>query len=402
MLKIVGTLVVSAVLGVGIGQLQAALIYRGFEERFLGARMTLAEERGEMTAQEVEQSSDQGVPKVEVVGGTDFDFGSIMHGQTMSHDFTFRNVGTGPLNLNMGPSTCKCTVGDVETSVIQPNEEAQVKLTWTAQTVMPKFGQSATIYTNDPNSSEIQLRVRGLVSDSFMVEPRALDLGDVSVSKKIKRTLHIFTYSEDSDTLEDFLWSNPKTGKLVQIRFEKVPVDVEKFPQHRNARHAHRVDLEIQPGMPIGPMSARIQFATDLGEDAGLLDILVTGRVTGDLMLVGGTSFDPNLNLVSLGTVDASQGATVSIWLTARGEQRDQLKPTIETEIPASALNVSVGEPKMRGERKMFPIRFEVPIGASEVYYPGNSGKSFGKVLVKTGLEKGTDLPIYVRLIVDN
>lgn len=40
----------------------------------------------------------------------------------MSHEFKFRNVGNGPLFLDMGGSTCKCTIGDLDKSVLKPGE----------------------------------------------------------------------------------------------------------------------------------------------------------------------------------------------------------------------------------------------------------------------------------------
>lgn len=399
MLRIVGTILISGIVGVGIGKVQSAVLNRGYEERFLGARTSLAEARGEITTAQVQQAT--GKPSLEVVGSTEFDFGTMLHGETMSHEFTFRNTGDGPLNLDMGTSTCKCTVGDLESSIIQAGDETKVKLTWTAQTVLPEFGQSATIHTNDSAHAEVKLRVRGKIVSSFVSEPAELILGDVPVTERIQRTLHIFTYLEESETLEDFSWTNKKTEEFVAIQFERLELDPDEFPKHKNARHVHRVHLDISPGMPLGPLAARIQYETDQGEKVGLMEIPVVGKITGDITLVGGKSFDPSLNMVSMGNVKSDVGASVSIWLAAQGANVDQVVPAIESVVPGESLQVSIGEPRMRGKRKMFPIRFEVPKGAPAVYYPGNSRSSFGKVVVKTNLESAPLLPIHVRLIVE-
>ena len=101
MLRILVTLVVGSAVGWGFGQLQSTVMNRGIEERFEGARSTLAEERGELTAEQLaSQTGPSG--KVEIVGGTEFNFGVMQHGATMSHDFLLRTIGEGPLNLSMG------------------------------------------------------------------------------------------------------------------------------------------------------------------------------------------------------------------------------------------------------------------------------------------------------------
>jgi hypothetical protein len=401
MTRILMTIALGAVIGLGLGGLQARFATSGYEERFAGSRATLAETRGEKTQAEMVRQS-TGTPKVEVVGGNEFSFGTMQHGESMSHTFVFRNIGDGPLNLDMGASTCKCTVGELKSSILQPGEETDVTLTWNAVSISSDFGQSATIHTNAPDTPEVQLRVRGQIADSFVIEPNQLSLGELSVSEALTKTFHVFNYLKQSQELKDFAWSDEKTKDKVKIVSKPVDVDRERFPQHQNAVGAHEVQVTFEPGLSLGQINARITFATDQEDKVGTLELPVAGRVAGDVVLVGGPSFDPKLNVLRLGTVKSSEGAKVSISMAVQGNQRDNVLPQITSVTPAEALKVTVGEPKMVGSRKYFPLHFEVPKGAPETYYAGGSPKDFGKVIVTTNHEFTQEVRINIQLIVVN
>ncbi len=400
MLKLIITVIACAAVGVGLGQLKASMTFSPVEERFLGARATLAENRGEVSTEELLSRSSANA-KLEIEGGSEFNFGTMKHGETMSHDFVFRNVGEDPLNLEMGGSTCKCTVGELDKSILNPGEETKVNLTWTALATSADFGQTATIFTSDPSQSEVKLKVFGRVARSFVVEPPSLSLGSFSVDEPIERKLHVFTYLENSQDLGEFVWSDEHTRHLVKFDVQKIEKDPNRFPNHQNAYQVHEVTLDIAPGLPLGGLSARIQFETDQGEKVGILEVPVNGKIVGDLTLFGGASFDSKRSVVDLGNVDSSEGATVTIWLAAQGEHRDEVRPEIQSMIPEDALEVTIEEPTLRGKRLVFPIRFNVPKGAAEAYYPGSSGSNFGKVIINTNLDVAKEVPVYVRLMVN-
>lgn len=397
MFRVLLSIVVGAVAGIGLGWLQASVATSGYEERFAGSRATLAEVRGEKTKEELVQQS-TGTPKVEVVGGTEYNFGTMLHGDSQSHSFIFRNIGDGPLNLDMGASTCKCTVGELKSSILQPGEETEVTLTWNAVTIASDYGQSAVIHTNAPESPEVQLRIRGKVTHSFVIEPSSISLSDFSVTDEVSRKFYVFTYLKDSNQLMDFKWSDEKTADLVDITCKPIPLDKEKFPQHKTALAVHEVEVTVKPGLNIGNLNSRITFATDQGDKVGTLELPVTGRVSGDITLVGGPSFDPKLNVLKLGTVQSSQGASASISLSAQGEFRDMVKPEIVSVRPSESLKVTVSEPKMVGQRRFFTLKFEVPPGAPEAHYAGGNPKDFGKVIIKTNHEITEELSIFVQV----
>ncbi len=396
MLRILLTIAVGAGLGWGLGHLQASIAVSGFEERFTGGRTTLPEANGEITAEELAARS-TGTPKVEVVGGNEFRFGTMQHGDSMSHSFIFRNIGNGPLTLDLGQSTCKCTVGKLKSSELKPGEETDVTLTWTPVAVSSDFSQSAVIHTNAADSPEVQLSIRGQVTDGVVIEPKELALGDISVTDTVTRKFYVFAYLEHSVIPQDFRWTDTISAGKVKLDCHPIELDPKKFPEHPKAFGVYEVDVTIEPGLRLGLLNSRITFASG-NENVGTLEIPVTGRVAGDFTFVGGPSYDSGLNVIKFGTVQSSAGAVVGMSLVVQGDQREQVAPEVVSVTPSDALQVTVGEPKLVGDRKYFPLEFKVPKGAPETHFSGTNPKDFGTVVLKTNHDLVKEISIHVQL----
>ncbi|MCA9190280.1 MAG: DUF1573 domain-containing protein [Planctomycetales bacterium] len=399
MIRILLTAVVGALIGAGLGKMQSTLATSGFEERFTESRATLAEQKGEMSHEDVIANS-TGEPKLEVVGGIEYNFGTMQHGETLSREFEFRNIGTGPLNLEMGSSTCKCTVGELDKSILEPGESTIVKLTWTAKTLMPDFGQSATIHTNDPANTNVLLQVKGKIARSFVTEPRELSLGDIPITEGVTQTFQVYAYFDAANRLTNFHWGDDQSPTRVEIEAEKRDIDPQKDTEHLRAKFAYDVTVKIPAGMPLGPINTQIKFESNLGEDIGIMEVPVKGTVVGDIALVGGTSFDPKLSLLKFGNIKSSEGASLNLFLAVQGAGAESIVPEVASVVPAEALNVTIGEPKMVGSRRMFPIVLEVPKNAPEVNFSAITKGTFGKVVIRTNHEITKEIPIYIRLIV--
>lgn len=58
---------------------------------------------------------------------TEFDFGTILMGEKVSHRFNFMNVGQGDLYIQKVISDCGCTVVDFEKKAIPPGKESYIE-----------------------------------------------------------------------------------------------------------------------------------------------------------------------------------------------------------------------------------------------------------------------------------
>lgn len=393
MQRIILPVILGLTLGLGIGWVQSKALNQDFEERFSLSRSTDAEAKGEITQEEIIKKA-VGTPKVEVPGGTSFTFGNMKLGESMSHEFPFRNAGDGPLVLTMGSSTCKCTIGDLEKSILEPGEQTMIKLTWTPKAPSLDFSQSATIKTNDPLKDEVQLNIVGKVGQSIVFSPTSLSLGDFSSTETSTHKFRVFSHLQgvDVDTLS---WSDTEASKYVS--FTKTEIDPATDADNANAFKGYEVTVMIKPGMRIGPMNSRILATTSMQDKLDPIELSVTGRITGDTELIGGPSFDGPKATLTIGTVSRKEGAEVRLQLSLQGADRATAVPKVVSIVPAGSLEVEIGESRNSEARRLFPIVFRIPKGAPIAAYPGSNPKNFGKVVIKPS-ENSAEVPIYLKL----
>ncbi len=395
MLRIIIPIFVGAALGLGIGWVQSNVLYRGYEERFEPSRATAAEVSGEMTREEVIEKS-VGIPRVEVAGGTTYDFGNMKLGESMSHEFPFRNIGDGPLNLTMGTSTCKCTIGNLNKSMLMPGEETMIKLTWTPKAAALGFSQSATILTSDPSQQEVQLSITGKVGQSIVFSPAALVLGDFSSTEQTTHKFYVFSHMKDV-TLDSLSWSDAENSK--HIVFSQTEVDPSFSADNAKAHKAYEVTLTVKPGLRLGPLNSRILATTNMADKLDPIELPVTGRVSGETELIGGPSFDASKGILTFGTVKSSEESVIRLQLSMQGADRAGAEPKVVSVIPSESLQVEIGESRDSASRRLFPVIFRIPKGAPEAAFPGSNAKNFGKVIIKPS-DGSAEVPIYIRLTV--
>ena len=100
------------------------------------------------------------------------DFGMLDPHYTATHRFDIENRGGHPLALKVLETTCKCTVGELDHSVVEPGETATITMTWNTGYKAEKYTQTALVETNDPVRKTLELSVKGEVRAEFIVPER--------------------------------------------------------------------------------------------------------------------------------------------------------------------------------------------------------------------------------------
>jgi hypothetical protein len=121
-------------------------------------------------------------PRAVVVNGERHDFGTMDRLAQGEHAFQIHNDGDAPLELQLGKTTCKCTLGELERSKLAPGETTTVTLRWQVKTTEPTFEQNAEIITNDPHHNPIHLFIHGNVIDTLKPETWNVTLSDLSAN----------------------------------------------------------------------------------------------------------------------------------------------------------------------------------------------------------------------------
>ena len=342
-------------------------------------------------------SSTSKAPKIELPEGTSFQFGTMKHGTEMSHDFPIRNVGDAPLIIEKTGSTCKCTVGNLDKDVLLPGESQMIHLTWRGVSVSPSFGQSATFKTNCLEFPELKLEIKGAVIDSFVFRPTEISLSEFSATVGTMREFSVFCYGEGVD-VEQMNWSNPDTAQY--FKMEKTEFDPSQDEDHAKALKAYRVSLEVLPGLPVGRVSGSVLLQTNQGSEVDKLSLDVNGRAVSNVTILGGSLYNSERSVLQLDKISSEKGFSTSLWLVLRGDLQETAQVSIDQQVALDTLKVSLQEKKKEGSRTLIPIKFEVPSGAPEAYYPGTGKGAFVVVTVRVSSSETVELPIHVKLVV--
>lgn len=252
-------------------------------------------------------------PQVEV-DETVHNFGRMAVNETSQHTFVVRNVGEGLLKLAKGPSSCTCTMGKLGESEVPPGGSAEITLEWEPPEATPSFGQSATIWTNDPEQPELSLVVEGRAAFPIETYPTgAWIINAVSESEPTP-----FSGAIVSPLLESFEILSIETSD------ERVTMDAEPMSEEElaelDALSGYNLSGRIAPGFPVGDIHEQVTIETDV-EGYETLEIGIAARRMGPLTIVG-PGWYSGPRLLRMGRFEAAEGKTVRLSVfTDAGEE---------------------------------------------------------------------------------
>lgn len=411
MFKAFALALVSAIIGLGCGWFVHTSNFAGesvFGPFELGDRKV--PERIEVVKREI--SPDE-APKLEVVGGEQFDFGVMEPGAEGRHSFVVRNVGKGPLELVVAGSTCKCTVGSLKDAKLEPGEQTEIDLTWVTKSAGEEFGQSAILKTNDPTRGELNLVIRGRVISSMTMVPRTFSFGDVESGEPIVLESTIFSFSKTPIVPVTQSFNDADVSGRSTFSVEEVSVESTGNQDYKSATQAFRFRIEISPGLRQGPLRENVsfRFAPKSAIDAdGNYDEDVlfqffaeaTGRIVGAITLVENRRvFNGESGYIyTMGEVDPKSATPFRANIMLRGPNRDSIKLTIGDVQPAGILKAELGEPIGRNTTVLVTLTLTIDPSAQPIDRMGRGTDDFGTVSIQTDDPNLSPLELKVRFSV--
>ncbi len=118
-------------------------------------------------------------PKLVVVGGDTFNFGTTEIGQEFEHVFEIKNEGDADAEVTAGPPSCTtCTSFKLNKDVVKPHETLQATVRWHIKNENPEFRQYAPVEIK--NGTPLKLHVVGKVAKRIVVSPSGIwNIGNV-------------------------------------------------------------------------------------------------------------------------------------------------------------------------------------------------------------------------------
>lgn len=388
---------VAAVAGVAIGAGSAAL------------EATLRPWRvGDFLA--ADTPSDASVPQAEVPETT-HDFGSVGSGEKGQHAFVIRNRGIGPLVLTRGVTSCTCTVSDLGSSTdtsddtseaatektIPPGGETTVSIQWTGKGTGGPFRQQATVLTNDPRRPEIAFVIEGSVVPTWKAVPDVITLPKLSTKSDALVTATIFTFGDQPPQVESIAAIDDRTKEFFTISSE--PLSATEIAAEPAATGGFRVSLAVKSGLPIGPLRQTLRMEFRLPEDI-TAELPIEGNVAGDISFTG-QKWDATRQRLILGQVSSRTGLSTTLFITARGPERERVRPVVSDVVPSSlVVEVGAAEPIGTGAVLRIPITVTVPPGSPTANHLGSEQAPSGRIVLTTGLPDSPTVSLPVSVVI--
>lgn len=336
-------------------------------------------------------------------------FGVMQRGSTRSHEFIFTNKGDRPLTLEVGRTSCKCTLGEVADRPIEPGESSPVKLEWVAKSMPGEFSQVASVITNDPRRPLIELKVIGRVTENTSLKPTEFLLGRVAADQTATATIYVASYEKNAPPLEVTATLGENASAADLYRFEIEPVPVEELPME-DALSGSKVTVTAGPGLPIGNVAEWVTFQTNRpqpdGEGMQSIQVPLMAIVEGDISLHG-AGWSKEKGVLNLGKIASREGKEAKLRLSFKGDHAGEMRASAASVDP-EWLEVELGDPKLIREGVYHqPLAIRVPTGQSAVVRSGpgveNGGFGAGDARVRLAIENHpatSQLDVRVRFVI--
>ncbi len=109
-------------------------------------------------------------PALEIVDPF-YNFGTVLEGAKVSHDFKIINRGNGDLVIERAVPGCGCTVASLANQIVAPGSSALVHVEFDTAGFSGEKNKSVRLYTNDPQGAK-ELKLSGKIEPEILISPR--------------------------------------------------------------------------------------------------------------------------------------------------------------------------------------------------------------------------------------
>jgi hypothetical protein len=114
------------------------------------------------TAAWAEEATKAPLIRVEPEG---FDFGNVLPGKTLRKEFTIRNFGNAPLELENVSTTCGCTAALAGAKTVEPGGSTPLAVTFQTRRFTGKVERKVLVRSNDPKTPLVEVKLGATVGE---------------------------------------------------------------------------------------------------------------------------------------------------------------------------------------------------------------------------------------------
>ena len=180
---------------------------------------------------QVKAKSDEGMPRLVFTTRT-HDFGDVKPNQINSYMFTFKNEGTGTLQIQNVRSSCGCTAVVPEKKVLLPGESSILQVKYHSGRYPGKVEKKISVTSNDPVESVVILSIAAQIVTDLEYTPSNLRFDNVVLDKPSTQFFYLKPNHPDTFKIESIAIDSPLlTYKTVTLPDGRTQIQVIYSPQ---------------------------------------------------------------------------------------------------------------------------------------------------------------------------
>lgn len=163
----------------------------------------------------------QAQPKIQVVEGTNIDFGDITTGQKSEHVLTIKNIGKDTLIINDVKASCGCTATMISERILPPTKEGKLSIAFnTASYGGKKVTKQVFITSNDTSNARVTVNFTANVVNVLDLSPGVMTFDQAKLDSTYTKVIVIKNPAKKPVTI-----TSAQT-KFDQIKFKLLKTDL--------------------------------------------------------------------------------------------------------------------------------------------------------------------------------
>ena len=221
-----------------------------------------------------------------------YDFGIAGPGDRITHIFKFTNAGSEPLQITRVSTSCGCTAALLSKKEIFPGGSEEIRATFKTKRFEGIQETTITVYSNDPDDSNIDLTIIGAIKRDVAVVPQGINFGDVQKGETVTSKVKLLQLSQNKLVLH-----------RIEVNEKYLNATTSRF-RDENSR-GFNIDITLEPEAPVGALNEVITLHTNL-KRRPRIDVPVWANILGRIQV--------QPKILSLGTI--SKGGKISQPIT--------------------------------------------------------------------------------------
>jgi hypothetical protein len=150
-------------------------------------------------------------PRIQVVGGTTFNFGDVYSGTKVTHNAMLKNAGTDTLFIKDVTAQCGCTAAMTSKKILAPSDTGSISITFNTGSYTNKVTKHVYVTSNDTTTPKLTIEFSANVINVLTVSPNYLTF---NIQKNDSTYVKSITLTNTSKSSVKILSVNSKVNGL--------------------------------------------------------------------------------------------------------------------------------------------------------------------------------------------